>query len=58
MNTSAIPTVKNPIAGLLDKAYLAKLRATIDPERATPSSQVKPGQPAGTEDRNHALLGG
>jgi gamma-glutamyltranspeptidase/glutathione hydrolase len=41
--------VKNPIAGLLDKAYLAKLRATIDPERATPSSQVKPGQPAGTE---------
>lgn len=41
--------VKNPIAGLLDKAYLARLRATIDPERATPSSQVKPGQPAGTE---------
>lgn len=41
--------VKNPIAGLLDPAYLAKLRATIDPERATPSAQVKPGQPAGTE---------
>ena len=41
--------VKNPIAGLLDKAYLAKLRATIDPERATPSAQVKPGEPAGTE---------
>ena len=41
--------VKNPIAGLLDKAYLAKLRATIDPERATPSTQVKPGQPAGSE---------
>ena len=41
--------VKNPISGLLDKAYLAKLRATVDPERATPSAQVKPGQPAGTE---------
>jgi gamma-glutamyltranspeptidase/glutathione hydrolase len=41
--------VKNPIAGLLDKAYVAKLRATIDPERATPSMQVKPGRPAGTE---------
>jgi gamma-glutamyltranspeptidase/glutathione hydrolase len=41
--------VKNPIQGLLDKAYLAKLRATIDPERATPSAQVKPGQPAGSE---------
>ena len=41
--------VKNPMAGLLDKAYLAKLRATIDPERATPSAQVKPGRPAGAE---------
>lgn len=41
--------VKNPIAGLLDKAYVAKLRATIDPEKATPSTQVKPGQPAGSE---------
>ena len=41
--------VKNPIAGLLDKAYLAKLRATIDPERATPSAQVRPGRPSGTE---------
>ena len=41
--------VKVPIAGLLDPAYLAKLRASIDPERATPSDQVRPGRPAGTE---------
>jgi gamma-glutamyltranspeptidase / glutathione hydrolase len=41
--------VKNPIEGLLDKTYLAKLRGTINPERATPSSQVKPGQPVGSE---------
>ncbi|MFN7915059.1 MAG: gamma-glutamyltransferase [Vicinamibacterales bacterium] len=41
--------VKVPIAGLLDKAYLAKLRGTIDPVKATPSAQVKPGQPAGVE---------
>jgi gamma-glutamyltranspeptidase / glutathione hydrolase len=41
--------VKVPIAGLLDKAYLARLRSTIDPQRATPSVQVKPGQPAGSE---------
>ncbi len=41
--------VKVPIAGLLDRAYLARLRASIDPERATPSSQVRPGRPAGTE---------
>ena len=37
--------VKVPIAGLLDKTYLAKLRSTIDPERATPSDQVRPGRP-------------
>ena len=41
--------VKVPIKGLLDPAYLAKLRATIDPERATPSERVKPGKPAGSE---------
>jgi len=38
-----------PIAGLLDPAYLAKLRASIDPERATPSDAVKPGKPVGSE---------
>jgi len=41
--------VNVPIAGLLDRAYLAKLRASIDPERATPSDAVRPGRPAGTE---------
>ena len=41
--------VKVPLAGLLDPAYLAKRRASIDPERATPSDQVGPGHPAGGE---------
>jgi len=41
--------VKVPIAGLLDPAYHAKLRSSIDPERATPSDQVRPGKPTGTE---------
>jgi gamma-glutamyltranspeptidase / glutathione hydrolase len=41
--------VKVPIAGLLDSAYHAKLRASIEPERATPSASVKPGKPAGSE---------
>jgi gamma-glutamyltranspeptidase / glutathione hydrolase len=41
--------VKVPIAGLLDPTYLARLRASIDAERATPSDSVRPGKPAGTE---------
>jgi gamma-glutamyltranspeptidase/glutathione hydrolase len=41
--------VKVPIAGLLDPAYLAKLRASIDPEHATPSDLVRPGRPVGSE---------
>jgi gamma-glutamyltranspeptidase/glutathione hydrolase len=41
--------VRVPVAGLLDKAYAAKLRATIDLKRATPSAEVRAGQPAGYE---------
>ena len=41
--------VKVPIKGLLDPAYLSKLRASIDPERATPSDGVRPGKPVGSE---------
>jgi gamma-glutamyltranspeptidase / glutathione hydrolase len=41
--------MKVPIAGLLDPACLAKPRASIDPQRATPSSDVAPGHPAGSE---------
>lgn len=34
--------VNNPIAQLLDLEHAAHLRASIQPEKATPSSQVKP----------------
>jgi gamma-glutamyltranspeptidase/glutathione hydrolase len=44
--------VKIPIAGLLDPAYLARLRASIEPERATPSDRVRPGKPNGTAERD------
>jgi gamma-glutamyltranspeptidase/glutathione hydrolase len=37
--------VTNPIAHLLDPAYAAALRASIDPERATPSSKLGPAAP-------------
>jgi gamma-glutamyltranspeptidase/glutathione hydrolase len=35
--------VTNPVSALLDPAYLTKRRASIDPERATPSSTLRPG---------------
>jgi gamma-glutamyltranspeptidase/glutathione hydrolase len=35
--------VKVPLTSLLDPKYIAKQRASIDPERATPSSQIKAG---------------
>jgi gamma-glutamyltranspeptidase/glutathione hydrolase len=41
--------VKVPIAGLIDKAYAARLRRTINPERASSSEQVRAGKPAGYE---------
>jgi gamma-glutamyltranspeptidase / glutathione hydrolase len=41
--------VKNPVAQLLDPAYLATLRDSIHPEYATPSSIVRPGLPSGGE---------
>jgi gamma-glutamyltranspeptidase/glutathione hydrolase len=41
--------VKAPLAGMLDPAYLARLRASILPERATPSAAIRPGGPAGAE---------
>ncbi len=34
---------KNPLKQLLDPAYIRSRRATIDPEHATPSDDVKPG---------------
>ena len=41
--------VKVPVASLLDPAYIAQLRKSIDPEHATPSSQVHAGKPPGPE---------
>ncbi len=35
--------VSNPVAQLLSPAYAARLRASIAPDRATPSAQVHPG---------------
>jgi gamma-glutamyltranspeptidase/glutathione hydrolase len=41
--------VNNPISRLLDQQYVSARRATIDPERASPSYQINPGLVAGTE---------
>jgi len=41
--------VKVPVAGLIDKAYATTLRATINPNRASTSAEVRAGRPAGYE---------
>jgi gamma-glutamyltranspeptidase/glutathione hydrolase len=41
--------VKVPIAGLIDKAYAAKLRDSINTERASTSVEISAGQPVGHE---------
>jgi gamma-glutamyltranspeptidase/glutathione hydrolase len=38
--------VEIPLAGLLAPDYLARRAAGIDPDRATPSSEIRPGEPA------------
>jgi gamma-glutamyltranspeptidase/glutathione hydrolase len=37
--------VKVPVAGLISKAYAKELAASIDPNRAKPATEIKPGQP-------------
>jgi gamma-glutamyltranspeptidase / glutathione hydrolase len=41
--------VKVPVRGMLNPEYITKLRASIDPVRATPSSEVKAGSFTGPE---------
>jgi len=41
--------VKVPVAGLIDKSYAAKLRGTINPQRASASVEIHAGQPTGYE---------
>jgi gamma-glutamyltranspeptidase/glutathione hydrolase len=47
-----------PVAGLLSKEYVARLRASIDRGKATPSEQVRPGKPAAreSEDTTHMSI--
>ena len=48
--------VKIPLAGLLSKSYAATLREQIHPERATPSREVKFGNPISFESPNTTHL--
>jgi gamma-glutamyltranspeptidase/glutathione hydrolase len=41
--------VKVPAKGLMSRAYADELAARIDPDRATPSSAIRPGQPEAYE---------
>lgn len=52
--------VQNPVSPLLDPAYAAKLRAQIQPDRATPSVDVRPGLGApsneGTDTTHYSIV--
>ncbi|HVG39409.1 MAG TPA: gamma-glutamyltransferase, partial [Pyrinomonadaceae bacterium] len=41
--------IKVPVTGMIDKAYAARQRESIDRERASTSREIKAGQPAGYE---------
>src|SRR5947209_2126703 len=41
--------VKVPVSGIIDKAYAARLRSTIDLNHASRSTEVRAGKPAGYE---------
>jgi gamma-glutamyltranspeptidase/glutathione hydrolase len=47
--------VKVPVAGLTSKSYAAALRDAIDPDRAKPSRDIRPGNPveAGGDNTTH-----
>jgi gamma-glutamyltranspeptidase/glutathione hydrolase len=44
--------VKVPVAGLTSKRYAEAQRRAIDPERARPAQEIKPGTPAAYESQN------
>ena len=51
--------VKVPVRGLISREYARQLRASIDPERATPSTTVKHGNPLpyeSTETTHFSIL--
>ncbi len=50
--------VASPASRLLDPAYMARLRASIDPVRATPSTQIRQGvaMHEGTNTTNYSVI--
>ncbi len=49
--------VENPVAQLLSPAYAAKLRATIDPDHATPSAALPAGPgPEGSQTTHYSVV--
>jgi gamma-glutamyltranspeptidase/glutathione hydrolase len=48
--------VQNPLAELLSMDYAAKQRATITPDRATPSAELKSTDPEGSQTTHYSVI--
>jgi len=48
--------VHNPVAQLLSKSYAAERRATIDPRRATPMTELRPGLKDGPSTTHYSIV--
>jgi len=48
--------VHNPVEQMLSKSYAAERRATIDPKRATPAAELKPGLTDGPSTTHYSIV--
>ncbi len=50
--------VHNPVEQLLSKSYAAERRSSINPRRATPPEEIRPGLPDGNSTTHYSIVDG